>query len=319
MSHIETIITNTSARWGIENPVIRNDLAISGSPERSELRAVIEDRNSELFVIESILHEDLPRKQSMIQCLNQLNDNGLSKLNPYIRCISGTQIVPEDNRLWILSRYIPGVELVRPDYVFDLWRAEPLADFLIDFRQVTAGLSFTSNSEPFSIKDYIHTLLRQVRKFNPEVITGIESVLRFLERRLMPVHNSLPVAFCHGDYHPMNIIWSSDSIRTVIDWEFHGFKPEMYDIANLLGCIGMEDPEGLAGDMVKTFIRRILDAGIVSDISCDILIDYMIALRFAWMAEWLRHKDREMIELETVYMNLLVTNYDTIKELWEIG
>jgi aminoglycoside phosphotransferase (APT) family kinase protein len=42
-----------------------------------------------------------------------------------------------------------------------------------------------------------------------------------------------PVAFCHGDYHPMNIIWSADDIKCVIDWEFSEYKSEIYDAANI--------------------------------------------------------------------------------------
>jgi len=41
------------------------------------------------------------------------------------------------------------------------------------------------------------------------------------------------VAFCHGDYHPMNIIWSADDIKCVIDWEFSEYKSEIYDAANI--------------------------------------------------------------------------------------
>jgi homoserine kinase type II len=123
----------------------------------------------------------------------------------------------------------------------------------------------------------------------------------------------LPVLFCHGDFHPLNIIWSEDSIKAVIDWEFMGIKPRIYDAANLVGCIGIEDPEGLTGEFACDFITALKEAELVSGISREFFPEFVIAVRFAWLSEWLRHKDREMIELETVYMNLLADNSDMLK------
>lgn len=317
MSSIETTLHNAAACWSLTEAVVRNDLFISGSPERSELRFVIENQKR-LYVIESILHEDISKKKTIIQCLNHLKDKKLNHINPYIADASGSQIISCDNRCWMLSAYVQGVSLTRPDYVFERWRANPLAEFLLELRKAASGFSLPDGSIPFSIKTYIRTLLKQIRRFQPELMIRIEAVVRFLDPGLFKCHDTLPLAFCHGDYHPLNIIWSDDDIKTVIDWEFLGIKPELYDVANLLGCIGIEDPEGLAGEMVTEFIQRIVHAGFLSDISIDTLVDYMIALRFAWMSEWLRHNDKEMIEMETVYMNLLVNNYHKIREIWGI-
>ncbi len=38
------------------------------------------------------------------------------------------------------------------------------------------------------------------------------------------------------------------------------------------------------------------------------LAEFIIAVRFAWLAQWLRNGDHEMIELELVYMKILVDN-----------
>jgi len=42
------------------------------------------------------------------------------------------------------------------------------------------------------------------------------------------------------------------------------------------------------------------------------------ALRFTWLSEWLRHKNHEMIDLETTYMKLLVDNSDMLKNVWKL-
>jgi len=97
-----------------------------------------------------------------------------------------------------------------------------------------------------------------------------------------------------------------------------GIKPEIYDAANLVGCIGIENPEGLTGELACDFIAALKDAGLISDINREVFTEFVIAVRFAWLSEWLRHKDREMIELETVYMNLLTDNSGMLKNTWKI-
>ena len=94
------------------------------------------------------------------------------------------------------------------------------------------------------------------------MLSKIGPVISFLENRFMKVHDMLPVSFCHGDFHPLNIIWSKDSIKAVIDWEFLGMKPEIYDAANLIGCIGIEDPQGLTWRSCKSFYRGFEKVGI---------------------------------------------------------
>ncbi|HQP41837.1 MAG TPA: aminoglycoside phosphotransferase family protein, partial [Smithella sp.] len=157
---------------------------------------------------------------------------------------------------------------------------------------------------------------REINLYNKDIKNDIGSVVDFLEKDFLPVYEELPVAFCHGDYHPLNIIWSTDGIRCVIDWEFCGLKSELYDVANLIGCIGMENPRSLAGGLVGHFIDRMKRSGIMSQISWRYLTEFIIALRFAWLAEWLRRKDRNMIRLERDYMKLLMDNKTVLQKAW---
>ena len=41
--------------------------------------------------------------------------------------------------------------------------------------------------------------------------------------------------------------------------------------------------------------------------------DYVLALRFAWLSEWLRKKDDEMIDLEHAYMKIPVDHMAEIR------
>jgi len=50
------------------------------------------------------------------------------------------------------------------------------------------------------------------------------------------------------------------------------------------------------------------EAGIISKTSWRYLVEFIVALRYAWLSEWLRQKDTEMISLELDYMRLLIEN-----------
>jgi homoserine kinase type II len=318
LAKIDNSITRAAAQWNLTVININRDILIAGSPERCELRFVIECDDAATYLLESVFDTDLHHKLNIISCLNFLSGKELSYINPYICPAGNGYIVDCDGRFWQLSPYIEGAALRRPEYVFDKWRGGALAGFLIELGNKSKEIPVFNGTAPFSIKDYIYKLISQIRKNDPEVPGKIEPVLRFLENRFMEVHDSLPVSFCHGDFHPLNIIWSEDSIRAVIDWEFMGIKPRIYDAANMVGCIGIEDPEGLTGELACDFIAALKESGLISGISREVFIEFVIAVRFAWLSEWLRHKDREMIELETTYMNLLKDNAELLKNIWKI-
>jgi len=44
--------------------------------------------------------------------------------------------------------------------------------------------------------------------------------------------------------------------------------------------------------------------------------DFVVALRFAWLSEWLRRDDVEMIALELDYMDLLIEHRGRLRSLW---
>ena len=137
------------------------------------------------------------------------------------------------------------------------------------------------------------------------------------EKEFMDIHDKLKISFCHGDLHPLNVIWHHDQIRAVIDWEFTGMKPDIYDAANLVGCAGIEDPNGLGMPMVMTFLNHILRKNLFSKTEWRFFPEYVLALRFAWLSEWLRKKDEEMIEMEEAYMGILLDNMDILRKEWE--
>jgi homoserine kinase type II len=317
-TRLDESIIKVSARWGLEVRYIRKDIEICGSPERCEFRFVIECADNHLYVIESVIDDETDNKRKIIFSLNYLYEQGLSGINPYLSTDKNASIVKCDDRFWQISRFISGIALERPAYIFDQWRGNVLADFLIRLREKSVNIPGFNKKTPFSIINYINTLNNQIKAHEPELQKEIQPVIDFLDKYFIDTHDQLPVTFCHGDYHPLNVLWATDHIHAVIDWEFSGIKPEIYDMANLIGCIGIENPEALAGLLVIDFIKTLKKSNIISNISWSVLVEFVIALRFAWLSEWLRHNDKEMIELESDYLKLLVNNADDLKQIWEI-
>jgi len=315
---LDDTIISASRLWNIDVKRVIKDQPIAGSPERCEFRCVVQDVNNDLFVLESLIHDDVAHKQTIVRVLNFLSKKGMETVQPYMPGSGGEYILGHRGRFWQVIPFIDGVSPDRPNYVFDKWRGKPAADFLIQLRAKSAEVPNFTPSHGFSIKHYIAVLLNRIEAYEPDLFKDVRPIADFLLREFMGVHDALPVAFCHGDYHSLNIIWSKTGINAVIDWEFLGVKPEIYDVANMIGCIGVEAPESLVHDFVGDFIFYLKKAGVIAAVSWEYLFEFVLALRFAWLSEWLRHNDREMIELETTYMTILMKNYGNIRDAWAI-
>jgi len=313
------LIRKVLQNWGLSLHRICPEAGIAGSPERCEYRVVIEDTRHKLYILENISAKVMGHKLRIAKTLDFLHSRQLPGIRPYVP-ISNTDTIAnhQDESYWQLTRYIEGISLNRPEYIFDRWRGKVLADFLVNLKEKSEDIPYFDKEEVFSIKDYIYDMRIKVERHEPGLEKKISPIIDFLEERFMQVHDRIPASFCHGDYHPLNVIWSMDGISAVIDWEFLGFKPEVYDAANLVSCIGIENPQGLLGDLVHDFIQRLKDAGLFTELSWQSFLEFMVALRFGWLSEWLRKADTEMIDLEVVYMNLLVNNRDTLRKRWRL-
>jgi homoserine kinase type II len=306
-------------QWGLCFKTVRLDLDVQGSPERSLYRTAFEDDAGGLFVVEQIDPTQRERKCFISKTLEKLHDAGLSKVSPYLKTHGGESLAFCEGAWWQVSRFIAGTALDRPGYIKDVPKGTALAQFLWDLSRHAKNLTHARTMPPFSLKHYIFKLEKEMMQHDPDVGKRFAPILDFLRRSFMQIHDALPVTFCHGDYHPLNIIWQGNAIASVIDWEFCGFKPDIYDAANLVGCIGMEHPSGLIDGLAVSFIHDMRRASAISAQSWNLFVEFVIALRFAWLAEWLRKEDKEMINLEETYMNLLLDNMEKLKDTWGIS
>jgi len=291
------ILKETVLCWDLKLKKVRKDIHIAGSPERCEFRIVIEDSDGRLFVCEKISPASYEHKMRIINTLEFLAGQNLPCIQPYIPNKKREYITRNNHGLWQLTRFVEGVALQRPEYVFQRWRGKALSGFLLELNKKSPGIDHLFPVPSFSLKNYIYQFMDIIGIHQPELRKSISPTVRFLENEFMDIHDTFPRGFCHGDYHPLNIIWPDSGINAVIDWEFCGYKPEIYDVANLVGCIGMEDPNSLAGDLIAELIQSLRQARLFSDLSWRYLVEFIVALRFAWLSEWLRKSDQEMIEL----------------------
>jgi homoserine kinase type II len=309
------LLAAVSRQWKMNVIRMRPDLPLAGSPERTAWRSVVETDDTHLFVLEKIPSTIYGRKRRIAGVLKKLSDRGLQQAAPYLPDVDGECIPLIDHGLWQLCPYVGGVVLDRPAYVMDGWRGDAVADFLIRLNAICSNQSEPFDTPPFSITAYTRNLVETLSQHNPEIAERFGPFMDHLETWLFPIHDRLPTRFCHGDLHPINIIWGEGSIRAVIDWEFCGIKPEIFDLANLLGCLGIEDPQGLGGPFVRRLISRLRSSGIFFDESWSALPDLVLAIRFAWLSEWMRKNDRPMIRLEADYMSLLLEHRHELKSI----
>jgi homoserine kinase type II len=302
--------------WHVRLKRLRHNIPIQGSPERSTFRIVLEDEYGHFFVLEQVPSKFLEHKKQIAATLDFLAKKNLARIQPYLADKKGNHIIKYKNGFWQMIPLVQGDTLDREKYMYEKWRGPALADFLIELCRKSHALPFYDSLKVFSLKDYVYKLICEINLYNKDIEAEIKDIESFLEKDFMPMYEKLPVAFCHGDYHPLNIIWSADDIKCVIDWEFSGYKSELYDAANLIGCVGVEDPQSLTGDLVKSFIADMKKADIVSNISWRYLVEFVVALRFAWLSEWLRRRDTEMIRLELDYMRLLIENKSSLQKAW---
>ncbi len=312
------IIGQVLTSWGLPLKALRRDISISGSPERTDFRIVVEDAAGKRWLLEKIPHRLKRCKLDIIHLLAHLTRSGFEHALPYEPARDGAYHVAGEDGLWQLLPFLDSAPLDRPRYVFDAWRGPHIARCLVSLRRAAAGFSVPGSRDFFSIPDYIADMAEKIARHNPELTAPVAPVLEYLERSFFDAHSALPAALCHGDYHPLNILWQPGGIGALIDWEFFGLKPEAYDVANMVGCLGMEDPDALSGGMVLSFLEELKAAGFLSPESLRSLPDLTLALRFAWLSEWLRKCDSEMIGLELTYMHLLMDNREKIRDLWEI-
>ncbi|MBP7705799.1 MAG: aminoglycoside phosphotransferase family protein [Candidatus Aminicenantes bacterium] len=299
----------------IELARLRPDLPLAGSPERCLERAAAEDARGGLWVVERHAAAAAARKQEIAAAAAHLAA-GLPEVRPWLAFAPGRYVAERDGGAWLVSPFVPGVPLDRPAYAFEGWRGEALAGLLVRFRAAAEAAPGREGAAAFSLPAFVRDLMGKIGERDRPLFERLFPAVLHVERRLFPRLAAVPTAFAHGDFHPLNVIWSETGINGLIDFEFCGYRPETYDAAVLTGCLGMEDPRCLTKELVVTLVRRLRAEAGYADEAWAVFPDLVLALRFAWLSEWLRRDDREMVDLEAVYIGLLLDRRDALERAW---
>jgi len=305
-------------QWGLDVQSVRKDIEIQGSPERTLSRVVVQDKSGRLFLLEKFPENKFQVRDRVAKAVDYLNAHGLKDSLAYRKSKQGDFLPFFKGACFQLSSFIDGTPVKRPDYLDSSAMGKSFASFLTRMAKASTGIENILSFPHFSMKAYIYKLFIDMKAHDGSVYEKFLPVLSFLESGFMQAHDHLPLAFCHGDLHPLNIIWNQDEIKAVIDWEFTGIKPDMYDAANLVGCAGIENPNGLGMDMVMTFIEEMHKTPVISETGWRFFPEYVLALRFAWLSEWLRKKDEAMIDMEHAYMRILVDHMEEIRAAFSV-
>ncbi len=304
--------------WNLTFSATKEEVSFYGSPERSDFRVAVIGKTDQIFVLEKINPNFVKHKEEIAQNIFLLQkENPKLEIVAYLKNKNNSFVTLVENDFWLLSPFISGVPLNRKNYLDESWRGDAMADFILHFKNKADKL-FTKPKNVFSLPEYVEKICADMEKFNPKEREVLDPIIKHLQQNFFSIYPQLPTAFCHGDYHPVNILWGEKEIKGVIDWEFCGFKPEMYDVANMVGCLGMEHPNTLSKKIVLNFLQKFKQTQIFSPLHWQQFINTIIALRFAWLSEWLRKKDTEMIELEIDYLFLLLDNKDNLEKIWGI-
>ncbi|HQL08003.1 MAG TPA: aminoglycoside phosphotransferase family protein [Lentisphaeria bacterium] len=302
-------------QWDLKFAYTRPDIVLAGSPDRSQARMAVEDTDGHLFLLERVFPAKLTARREQAKVLSNLHEFD-QPVHPWRSTTSDDCFAyGQDGAAWQLRDYVQGIPLPRPAYASDAWRGECLGGFLAVLHQANkeASLPFTT---PFDLPRYAANLVKSYQRNRPELAKDLAPICQELEGFWQDYHK-IPLTFCHGDYHPLNIIWGENAINSVIDWEFMGTKAECYDAANMIGCVGMDDPAHLTGPLVMTMLGVLCSHRVWSSASWEMLPEFVATLRFAWLREWVVHEPLATVCQELDLIWLILDNRDLLRKRWQ--
>lgn len=291
--------------WDLEfDSVI--DADIYGAPSRMAGRAVVLDKKGDRYLIEKHHFWNLEKKQEISENIDIIHNSGFLSCTPYLKNRDGKSVCEYKDRAWMVQPFIENDILKRPDYLDDGIKGKNAAAALLKLYKVTANKKMNDIIESFSLSTHTENMISKIKSSYPEIHNEIKDVVIIIEQLFNRSIKDSRLIFCHGDYHPLNILWRGGEIISVIDWEFSGYRPALTDVANIIGCAGFENISAFDRDFVKEFMNAIENSGFFSDSELNSLMLFVLAFRFSgWLNEWINDYDSEMINREINYLKIL--------------
>lgn len=301
-----------------------------GSPERCLERFAMADVQGRAWLLERLGPGQAARREDIARLLSALcaRDPELARAIPayravpetgnFVLCVDQPPPAPSPAGHWQLSPLVAHAPLPRPAYLGHAWRGAAVAAFLDRLQAAGATLTKLPTAPGADLAVYRDGLFAAMARHRPELLPRLAPLHAALDRDggLPTLLAAQGVALVHGDLHPLNILWGcgpEEPLRAVIDWEFAGVGPALYDAANCLGCAAFEAPSGLSGGFVMGLVRGLA----LSPEQTRLLAAMLPAARLGWLSEWLRKGDEEMLQMELDYLDILLDlGPEKLAEIW---
>ncbi len=260
---------------------------------------------------ESLLYDRRQKEEKLISILNK---QGIPVL-PSI----GNKIIRGNDKIYQLFPFVSQKEQGRIDYKKELNKATQAGSVLAAITNLKAeGLDDLAGGRQPTLGEIIEELWRRLST-KGSIITGmVKPAYDHLKKTFFPYLPYWEKSFSHGDLHPANILWESETkLRAVIDWEQAGTREELYDLAFLIGCVGLDHPSELTGEWTKKLIRSFLSGTQTTKLSFELLPELVLATRIHWMVVWSSTpQDGEIAELEAAYWQMIIANSESLRSEW---
>ena len=297
------------AFWHITFAGYGEKALITGSPNRTERRFLFCDDRGNSYIAEGY---HLRKKSAQIRqnlLLEFLRTNQLDSVHPFCRTAAGEHGVESGGLFWQIRPYVSAGKIDRATLGCHAEYGILWAELLLQFKKIisTKNNPPAMPNPPFYMKNFLPELQKIAVRKMPQVGGKIQE----FEQRLAPFfrwERQADGMFAHGDFHPGNILMESNRVTAVIDWEFAGVKFPGYDMALLIGCLGMDHPENLSSSAVIALQNELYRNDYLPSAAWDHLPQMIAATRLGWLGEWLDLEEKSLVEQEIEFISILLDN-----------
>ncbi|MFP4520693.1 MAG: phosphotransferase [Fibrobacterota bacterium] len=261
------------------------------------------------FLLEKIRPEEAEYKEDTARIMSSLKNMGLDRIHPYCEFGEKDHVFKTSEGFFQIRPFAEGSPPERPAFIHDLEKARNSSAFLNELYALKNAPEAAAK-RVFIFSAFLKGFREKLQTNSPELLSETKTELDFVLKIIPDAEKASPAVFCHGDFHPLNIVWKGDEISSVIDWEFCGYKHPLFDAAHFIGCCGFENPEFLFSPFVKSFSANL---AFPQDMKAKIP-EIILAGRFLWLSYWLALRDEDLISLEKEYISLLFKNIEMYRD-----
>ncbi len=267
---------------------------------------------SDMFVLDNsfFLKSEKNFDENKLRIMSILKSQGIPILLP-----KQDKIVKHAGTSWLMYDFIRNIGI---DFLKDMEIAHQIGTIISDIAKIDPkkpDMQLTDeyiSDSVLKIKKHFSGKERCDKRFRI-----VPKAFEHLDQNLFPYVQFMNKKLSHGDLHLDNLLIEDNKLRGVIDWEIAGIREELYDLAYILGCIGIADPPELAGEFAKNIITSFIRNARPSKLAKELLLEMVMATRLKWLYKWtLNPDDLEIIDMETKLISMLYDKQEGLKNLW---